>query len=577
MEEKEESGILYWGENIDFLLEFKDNYFDCECIDPPFNSDESYTHFIDKWGSYSKHDMELNALRLKNESLYLYLKSMIDRKSRIFCTFMAYRLIQMHRILAPHGILMLVCDDHEGNHIGELVERIFGPENYVQTIRYRRSHSKIRKSNTKRRKALNQNVGTIICYAKNADLYRFHDDGLYRPLNTKKVNGQKSEYEIKYPHIDPNGIRFKNQVIQDLGKPHEFHGVMRGWNRNLKRLQSELEEGRITAHVNGEYVVIRDGNHLREIDRDHPKKRFYCIEYPKFFDGLPYTAFDNLWEDVRREQIANKESGGNTGCKTEELMDRLLGLVPIVPEGEDRPVRVLDCFSGCGTTLVIAQRKGYEWVGMEKQRSAVDSTLKRFNETPEPKDESLDEEEQEPWDRRPKELDLFSILKEPPPEPEPPPKLEFKWTEPTKYDIDVRTELLPEHKGHNRENLDFWHALQAEIKSIDRFHEGSLRSFPKGILYRIWRKQNYTCQSCNIGLFHYSLDGDHIIAWSRGGATTEENCQILCSTCNRQKSTMTQEDWMEKRSRQNYHTYNKDAESQKVIDHYNRIGKSDIL
>ena len=31
------------------------------------------------------------------------------------------------------------------------------------------------------------------------------------------------------------------------------------------------------------------------------------------------------------------------------------------------------------------------------------------------------------------------------------------------------------------------------------------------------------------------MDADHVAAWSKGGATDEANCQMLCRTCNRAK------------------------------------------
>ena len=31
------------------------------------------------------------------------------------------------------------------------------------------------------------------------------------------------------------------------------------------------------------------------------------------------------------------------------------------------------------------------------------------------------------------------------------------------------------------------------------------------------------------------MDADHVTAWSKGGATTIENCQMLCKTHNRMK------------------------------------------
>ena len=31
------------------------------------------------------------------------------------------------------------------------------------------------------------------------------------------------------------------------------------------------------------------------------------------------------------------------------------------------------------------------------------------------------------------------------------------------------------------------------------------------------------------------MDANHVTAWSRGGATSEKNCQMLCKTHNRAK------------------------------------------
>lgn len=31
------------------------------------------------------------------------------------------------------------------------------------------------------------------------------------------------------------------------------------------------------------------------------------------------------------------------------------------------------------------------------------------------------------------------------------------------------------------------------------------------------------------------MDADHVLAWSKGGATDESNCQMLCKTHNRAK------------------------------------------
>ena len=78
-----------------------------------------------------------------------------------------------------------------------------------------------------------------------------------------------------------------------------------------------------------------------------------------------------------------------------------------------------------------------------------------------------------------------------------------------------------------------------------------VRIFDEAVKRRVYNKQTAeakekgisNCPLCAVG--HeanknkiYSLtemDADHVSAWSKGGATTEENCQMLCKTHNRAK------------------------------------------
>ena len=56
----------------------------------------------------------------------------------------------------------------------------------------------------------------------------------------------------------------------------------------------------------------------------------------------------------------------------------------------------------------------------------------------------------------------------------------------------------------------------------------SLRAFSESQKLKAHEKQKGKCKVCK-NLFEISqMQADHIVAWSRGGKTTEENCQMLC-------------------------------------------------
>lgn len=62
-----------------------------------------------------------------------------------------------------------------------------------------------------------------------------------------------------------------------------------------------------------------------------------------------------------------------------------------------------------------------------------------------------------------------------------------------------------------------------------------LRSFPEKIKLAVWEKQKHVCPMCHKEFDYEFMEGDHIKPWCEGGRTVEENCQMLCRSCNRQK------------------------------------------
>lgn len=64
----------------------------------------------------------------------------------------------------------------------------------------------------------------------------------------------------------------------------------------------------------------------------------------------------------------------------------------------------------------------------------------------------------------------------------------------------------------------------------------SQRSFDEAQKQVIFRRDKGVCQKCGQKCEWNGWEADHIIPWSRGGKTEVENGQVLCPTCNAQKS-----------------------------------------
>ena len=64
----------------------------------------------------------------------------------------------------------------------------------------------------------------------------------------------------------------------------------------------------------------------------------------------------------------------------------------------------------------------------------------------------------------------------------------------------------------------------------------NIRQFDKRMKETVYERQQGICPYCKKHFKLEEMHADHIVAWSKGGKTTAENCQLLCSACNLRKS-----------------------------------------
>ncbi len=64
----------------------------------------------------------------------------------------------------------------------------------------------------------------------------------------------------------------------------------------------------------------------------------------------------------------------------------------------------------------------------------------------------------------------------------------------------------------------------------------SIRTFTDNIKQKIYERQGGICKYCKKHFELPEMEADHIIPWSKGGKTIEENCQLLCKYDNASKS-----------------------------------------
>ena len=79
----------------------------------------------------------------------------------------------------------------------------------------------------------------------------------------------------------------------------------------------------------------------------------------------------------------------------------------------------------------------------------------------------------------------------------------------------------------------------AKKRQSDKETHKTKRNVSDSLRYKILKRDNFTCCACGASPAKdpsVELHVDHIIPWSKGGETTEDNLQTLCSRCNLGKS-----------------------------------------
>ena len=78
--------------------------------------------------------------------------------------------------------------------------------------------------------------------------------------------------------------------------------------------------------------------------------------------------------------------------------------------------------------------------------------------------------------------------------------------------------------------------LRRQLEAFDRLERADVAGrerFSDAVRLFVWQRDLGMCVKCGSA---ERLEYDHIIPISRGGSSTERNVQLLCETCNREKS-----------------------------------------
>src|ERR1035437_10175364 len=156
---------LFFGDNLKGLRDeklFPDASVDLVYLDPPFNSNADYNvlfreasgeasqaqfhAFTDTWNwadaaqtyaEFVDHCPNTAVVEMM-EAFHSFLK---NSPMMAYLAMMAPRLFRSHRVLKPTGSLYLHCDPTASHYLKLLLDAIFGAENFLNEIIWKRTHA----------------------------------------------------------------------------------------------------------------------------------------------------------------------------------------------------------------------------------------------------------------------------------------------------------------------------------------------------------------------------------------------------------------------------------------------------
>ena len=139
---------LFHGDNLGFLRAMNSDSVDLIATDPPFNKGRDFhatpdslaagAKFQDRWSwERDVHTEWVDLLRDDHPKLEEAIESIrryhSDGMGAYVC-FMAVRLLEMHRVLAPTGCLYLHCDPTASHYLKAVLDAIFGWRRFLNEI-----------------------------------------------------------------------------------------------------------------------------------------------------------------------------------------------------------------------------------------------------------------------------------------------------------------------------------------------------------------------------------------------------------------------------------------------------------
>ena len=304
-------------------------------IDPPFDSKADYRTKVTLPG------MELEQKPTVIEQ-FAYSDTWSDGTAS-YLAMITPRLILMRELLADTGSIYVHLDWHVGHYVKLVLDEVFGKDNFVNEIVWKRSDAK--GDATQGSQHFSRVHDVILFYQKSPSR---HWETQFLPLSESYVTDF-------YKHKDAEGRTYKLENMLGpggvaKGNPvYEVMGVQRPWRYSRERMQGLIDAGLV--------IQTRPGT--------VPMQK-------KYLDESKGVQVGSWWDDISMLRGWSAEKTDYGTQKPEKLLERIIRAS--CPDGGI----VADFNGGSGTTAAAAEKLGRRWITTDLGKPACMIMRKRL-------------------------------------------------------------------------------------------------------------------------------------------------------------------------------------------------------
>lgn len=326
------------GDNLEVLKLLQESYLGkvkMIYIDPPYNTGSDKFIYTDDF-HISKEEYEKEAGYKNEDGEYLF-KENLDSNPQfhsVWCSMIYSRLMLARNLLSEDGVIFISIDDNEQDNLKKICGEVFGTDNFVFQISWRRTDNQPNVGNVARVKEY------IICYSKSIKKMSFGR----LPLSEKAKN--------EYRYSDEKG-QFRRAILLDKtrGRHHYPIKTKSGNILNGPWMKTEEEFNRLNSE--GLVYWTSGGD-------EQPYGKIYLSEskgqIPNDFWGIEFGT--NQRASLEVEKLFNKRCFDFP--KPVSLISTIIRL------GSANNDIILDFFSGSATTAHAVMQLNAEDGGNRK-------------------------------------------------------------------------------------------------------------------------------------------------------------------------------------------------------------------